>query len=154
MVEQRAADAGDGLREALGGQDAERGAGDHHPVEVAGGRGAAGDDLVGPERLGVRHTGVEVVERRTVVEVRCRDLVPGRPQSVHERDHPGRQPARVVEQHDLGHDVSSPPAASFGAPADPTLATGTAVVASADRAPRGGRWRVASLGGRAPLPPT
>lgn len=104
VIEQGGACGATGLREPLGGQDAEREAGVDGVVGEPRGCGhAALDDGVEPDLLGVHRPGLDGAEGGTLVEVRDGDPVPGRLELIRKGTDPGRESLGVVEQDQLGH---------------------------------------------------
>jgi hypothetical protein len=106
--QQGAARAGPGLRELLGGHDAEREAGvDDLGAHPLAGRHAALGQRTEPDVAGEGHPVVDRLERAPVEQVGRVDGVPGLAELVGERLHSLGQPLDVVVQDDFAHFPSS-----------------------------------------------
>ena len=104
MKQQRASRARSCLREHLRRHAAEREAGIDKLRRQVLGRGAAAlQDRVEADLSGVVNALVDRVEGLAVVEIRRVNDVPCSPELVGERDNPGSQALRVVEEQHLGH---------------------------------------------------
>jgi hypothetical protein len=104
LAEQRTARTGPGLRQLLSRKHTEREAGVHQiGGQPLGRTEAALEHLAEADLLGVGHSLLEKGEGAAVVQIGRVHGVPCAAQLVGERDHPGGQPLRVVEEHYFSH---------------------------------------------------